>query len=209
MVPLMVTVWLRLPRALIVAPIGVAIWMTSLARVALHCARLQRDGRVPSAADGLLTLELPREIRGSFTAAFIGAAIFAVGMLLAVIVVWTRAPASPDRALAMGLSAALAAAAVAWLVLTFRGMRVRFDADARGLRWSGPLRSSVELPWDRIARLEPRGPRRLPLRFVAVMTDGRVRRVTALDPTIPFSAEGARALLTELGSLRPGTGDAP
>lgn len=164
MVPLTVTFWLRLPRGLIIAPIGIAIWMTSLARVALRCARLQRDGRVPSVADGRMTLELPKEIRGSFTAAFIGAAIFAVGMVLAEIVVWTRAPASPSRAPAMGLSAALAAAAVAWLVLTLRGIRVRFDADARGLRWSGPLRSSVELPWDRIASLEPRGPRRLPLR---------------------------------------------
>lgn len=47
-----VLVWLRLPRVLVIAPIGSVIFSASLASVGLACLHLQRAGNAPRIVEG-------------------------------------------------------------------------------------------------------------------------------------------------------------
>jgi hypothetical protein len=140
-----------------------------------------------------------------YVATAAGGGISAVGASFVVGAILSDPPEISPGLLIAGVGAMLlllaAMAALSLLVLRLR--RVRFVADANGLRWDDPYWfSSHALAWEDVIGFERIG--RGPVQGLCIRTqDGRCRRLRVYDPTVPAaSREVVTTLIGELDSLR-------
>jgi hypothetical protein len=166
------------------------------------CLRSQVDGILPSPRHGVLAIGPSRLISISLVLGSAGIWIFVVGVI-ATFVDFLTSGKTP-RMEFWGVALALCSL-VTWMgYVLFRTNRIRFVADGWGLRWENPFwRSSTQLPWEGIARIELRGSRLLSMRMVAITNDDHSRLVWVTDPSIPVSTASFRAIFDEIVELRP------
>jgi hypothetical protein len=167
--------------------------------------RMQARGSIPRFRDGHLELKIPDSMRPAFLVTIAGGWLFTVSGFFLILAVATETPWLSEgvRVLGVATLGVLWIGFVAWAVVTSRILSARFDADLGGIRWVDPARRGTgQLRWDEVAHIRYRR-RGLTRKMMEIQAgDGRTRRISIWDPSIPISREAEDALTSELEGAR-------